>query len=205
MASTQLEVVRFWWVWLVIQLVVVSWDMSYVLLRPFSMNVWLWQPYSLYAQIDYVYGIHPLTKEFNPFCAAQSWMNVVENFFYAVGLYFYRFRGDQNLGYIIWFGTLVATFSKTVLYAVLEVMDNSINVKHNDWFRFIFMYVIPNNVWTVVPGFFIFFVFGPAIYAHLNGGKKAAKKVVTKKEAVVVEPKSPRASSRSPRGRRKQE
>jgi hypothetical protein len=110
-----LEVSRVWWGWLVIQLVVVSWDLSYVLLRPWSMSVWLWSPYKLYSQIDYVYGIHPLTKEFNPFCAAQSWLNVVENIFYAIGLYFYRFKGDQNLGYLIWFGTLVATFAKTVL------------------------------------------------------------------------------------------
>jgi hypothetical protein len=82
-------------------------------------------------------------------------------------------------------------------YAVLEVMDNSINVKHNDWFRFIVMYVVPNNAWTVVPGFFIFFVFGPAIYAELKGSKRVAKKEAAKVEA----PKSPRSSSRSPRRR----
>jgi hypothetical protein len=78
-------------------------------------------------------------------------------------------------------------------------MDNSINVKHNDWFTFIFMYLIPNNVWNVVPFLFIFFVFGPTIYRELsNKGKKPKAKA-------VPAPKSPRASSRSPRGRRKLE
>jgi len=116
-----LEVGLFWWIWLAVQLIVVSWDLSYVLLRPFSLTFFLWQPYKLYSTIDLVYGIHPITKHYNPFCAAQSWMNVAENVFYTLGLYFYRFRGQRNLGYVLWFGALVATFSKTVLYAVLEV------------------------------------------------------------------------------------
>lgn len=101
------------------------------------------------------------------------------------------------------FGVLVATFSKTVLYAVLEVMDGSINVAHNDWFTFIFLYVIPNNMWTVVPFVWIFFVFGPALLAQLSLAKepRAARKAAP----VVAAPKSPaRSASRSPR-RKKQE
>jgi hypothetical protein len=110
-----LEVPSLWWVWLAVQLIVVTWDLCFVLLRPWSLRIWLWSPYDLYSTIDLVYGIHPLTKEFNPFCWGQSAMNVVENVFYALGLFYYRFRGQRNLGYVLWFGALIATFSKTVL------------------------------------------------------------------------------------------
>ncbi len=94
-----------------------------------------------YATIDYVYrGVD------NAFGWGQSYMNVVENIGYLWALYQYRVKGNKKLGYIVWFGLLIATFSKTVLYALVEVGDSNKNVGHNPWGDFLFYYLFFNNV-----------------------------------------------------------
>ncbi len=204
-----LEPPRAWWLWLTVQLVVVTWDLCYILLRPRTLPggslAFLYVPYVLYSTIDLVYGVR--NGEFNAFGIGQSLMNIAENACYAYGLVQYR-RGKKNLAYVLWFGALVATFSKTVLYALVEVGDDNRNVSHNDWNTFIFLYVLPNNVWTIVPGFFVFFVFGPALVHALNSGKTRTVIVSLdddeedKKAAKSPRSKSPRAAStrsRSPR------
>ena len=171
-----LELPRFWWVWLTVQLVVVTWDLGYILLRPHTLPggalAFLYKPYVLYSTIDLVYGVR--NDEFNAFGIGQSLMNVLENLTYLFGLWQYRVRHNKNLALVVWFGALVATFSKTVLYSFVEIGDGNRNVSHNDWFRFIFLYIVPNNVWTVVPGIFIFAVFGPLLVRRLNNAKTAA-------------------------------
>lgn len=79
-----------------------------------------------YATVDYVYG--HIT---NAFGWGQTYMNVVENIGYAFALYQYRVKGNRKLGYLLWFGLLIATFAKTVLYALVEVGDGGKNVSHN--------------------------------------------------------------------------
>jgi hypothetical protein len=202
---------RFWWVWLTVQLVVVTWDLCYILLRPHTLPggalATIWKPYALYSTIDLVYGVR--NGEFNAFGYGQSLMNVVENVFYLIGLYLYRVRGNKNAAFVVWFGALVATFSKTVLYSMVEIGDGNRNVSHNDWYTFVFLYIMTNNVWTVIPGCLIFFVFGPRLIERLNNSKapRAPRAVVEEEEVdavVLVEEPPPsrrRGQSRSPRRR----
>jgi hypothetical protein len=202
---------RFWWVWLTVQLVVVTWDLCYILLRPHTLPggalAAFWSPYKLYSTIDLVYGVR--NNEYNAFGIGQSLMNVVENVFYLIGLYLYRVRGNKNAAFVVWFGALVATFSKTVLYSLVEIGDQNRNVSHNDWYTFIFLYIMTNNVWTVIPGSLIFFVFGPRLIQRLNHSKPppVPRAVVEEEEvdAVVLVEEPPtsrrRGQSRSPRRR----
>lgn len=101
---------RQWWAWLVVQLVVVTWDYCYVLLRPHSLPggslAPLFSPYVKYAQMDLVYGTY------HPFGIAQSWMNVAENLTYLAGLLLHQYYHDHNRAALVWFGALAATFSK---------------------------------------------------------------------------------------------
>ncbi len=203
--ASGLDVPRLWWVWLTAQLLVVTWDLGYILLRPRTLPggdlAFIYKPYVLYSTIDLVYGVRD--GEFNAFGIGQSLMNVLENVAYLIGLWLYRVRRDKNFAFVVWFGALVATFSKTVLYALVEIGDQNRNVSHNDWTTFFFLYILPNNVWTVVPGIFIFVVFGPQLVRHLNSIKsvRAVREEEEEVEAVVLVEEPPAKATSGRRGR----
>lgn len=67
--------------WLLISIPLVLWDTGYVFLRPYSMPGgplhFLWKPYGLYGQVDFMYG-WPEYRAGNGFVGAQSAINLVE-------------------------------------------------------------------------------------------------------------------------------
>ena len=135
--------------WIILSSFIVMWDIGFVLNRPRSLPGgdlhFIWQPYSKYITIDYVY--RDIDNEFG---IAQSWMNIVEVALLYVGLLLYRSaRAASLLSFLV---SLLFTFSKTVLYALVETAANNANVAHNDWNTFIFLYILPNYCWIVFPG-----------------------------------------------------
>ncbi|KAI5287888.1 hypothetical protein KEM54_005639 [Ascosphaera aggregata] len=67
--------------WLFISIPLVLWDTCYIYLRPYSMPGgplhFLWKPYGLYGEVDFMYG-WPEYRAGNGFPAAQSTLNVLE-------------------------------------------------------------------------------------------------------------------------------
>jgi hypothetical protein len=188
--------------WLWIQLIIVTNDLSYILFRPLTLEGgslrWMVPLHAMYEKIDMVYGTY------NAFGIGQSMMNVLENFVYLYALLQYR-AGRKNKAYFLWFSVLLCTFAKTFLYALVEVGDAGRGVSHNDWFTIVFLYIIPNNVWTVVPGYYVFFVFGPAILALLpdvhqsKSTKSAALEADVSSDTPVTRSRSRSARARSAR------
>ncbi|KZO92352.1 hypothetical protein CALVIDRAFT_308597 [Calocera viscosa TUFC12733] len=149
---------RLWMsLWFIISTALVFWDAGYCLLRPRSMEGgdlnWIWTPYNLYANIDYIYG-WPAFNAGEGFTSAQSLLNLVENFINLA--YLYSAHIDKSpVAPLIGFTGVVMTFSKTVLYWAQEYYCGYCKIGHNTAKDIIVLWVIPNGAWLLVPGIII--------------------------------------------------
>ncbi|KAH9039130.1 hypothetical protein EDB85DRAFT_2072564 [Lactarius pseudohatsudake] len=123
--------------WFLLSTPVVLWDAFYCLMRPRSMVGgdlhWIWEPYGLYQEIDYVYGIKAL-QENNGFTSAQAFLNLIEialNVFYVYLAHVAKYPAASLVG----FASATMTLSKTT------------------W---VVYYIIPNGFWIVVPTLIVF-------------------------------------------------
>jgi len=97
-------------------------------------------------------------------------------------IWFLRLRnkpGQENKALMIGYSVSLMTFSKTLLYWLQEyysgyaltseatLMDRYAEVGHNSLERLIFLWVIPNGAWIVVPGILVK-QFGAEIMQRLN-------------------------------------
>ncbi|KAF8259085.1 hypothetical protein EI94DRAFT_1752476, partial [Lactarius quietus] len=144
--------------WFLLTVPVILWDASYCLMRPRSMVGgdlhWIWKPYALYQEIDYVYGIKAL-QENSGFPSAQSFLNLIEtalNVFYVYLAHVAKYPAASLVG----FASATMTLSKTVLYAAQEYYCNFCATGHNDLKTLIVYYIIPNGFWIVVPSLIVF-------------------------------------------------
>ncbi|KAJ5042738.1 uncharacterized protein L3040_004135 [Drepanopeziza brunnea f. sp. 'multigermtubi'] len=143
----------------------------------------IWAPYELYGKIDYIYGWKAYNEK-NGFTAAQTLLNIVETAMYVYYLYilyaFGRpstaqgrgapkrssvgFLGEQRsvagpkgaAAVLLAFSAAVMTFSKTVLYWANEYYSGFDNIGHNSARDLIFLWVIPNGAWLVLPSYMIY-------------------------------------------------
>ncbi|KAK6331390.1 hypothetical protein TWF730_004472 [Orbilia blumenaviensis] len=182
---------RLFLLWLSISLPLVLWDFSYVMLRPHSMpgGKWHlpWKPYALYCEIDLVYGFkHYYDGEgFNP---AQSAMNFVEVLAYCYYLHLVRSGGkggmllgaDRVVGrtagkaVVVGLVACTATFWKTVIYWLVEVLGGYKHIAHNDLNTIFWFWVLPNGPWLVLPLYGIY-QFGTEVMDALAGDSAATK------------------------------
>lgn len=108
--------------WFLLSSFLVIWDTGYIFLRPRSMKGgdlhWIWAPYSLYMDIDYIYGL-PSWNTHDGFPAAQSFMNIIETLLNFVYLFLVHIQNSpQSIAVAPVVGLIAAimTLSKTVLY-----------------------------------------------------------------------------------------
>ncbi|KAL9545599.1 hypothetical protein MBANPS3_007067 [Mucor bainieri] len=163
--------------WTLVSSLVVIWDFGYCLLRPLSMEGgslnFLWKPYNLYAkenkklavhtqnpphtstsahhyQIDYFYGL-PAFNSQDGFTGAQE---TLLNFTY-LGL---LKSGHVNVGQanLVGFSAALMTLSKTVLYWLIEPFSGYQHIGHNSLKDLIFLWIIPNGLWIVVPAAIVY-------------------------------------------------
>ncbi|KAJ9136929.1 C6 transcription factor [Pleurostoma richardsiae] len=177
--------------WLAVSLPLVAWDTLYVLLRPHTMPGgalhWpLWVPYELYGTIDHVYGWKAWNAH-SGFTAAQGSLNALETAMYAAYWYLW-FAGGGGAGAVeaeggrkekkarravvgrraawavlIGFSAAVMTVSKTVLYWLNEYFSGFDNIGHNSAFDLVFLWIIPNGAWIVLPSYLIYQLGGEII------------------------------------------
>ncbi|KAK0510087.1 hypothetical protein JMJ35_007481 [Cladonia borealis] len=153
--------------WLLVSLPLVIWDTGYVLLRPHSMpGGWahapIWKPYELYGKVDYMYGWKAYNER-NGFTAAQGALNMVETVGYLGYLWVVWDYGEGEkravgggwggVACLVGFALCVMTVSKTVLYWLNEYYSGFENIGHNDPMSLIFLWLIPNGAWLVLPSY----------------------------------------------------
>ncbi|OBZ78318.1 hypothetical protein A0H81_02264 [Grifola frondosa] len=139
---------------------------------------WLWKPYALYQEVDYIYGLKAYEGG-DGFTNAQSLLNIVENFMNIAYLYLAHVVGTP-VAPLVGFASAVMTLSKTVLYWVQEYYCNGCSVGHNSLQVLVVYWIIPNGLWLVIPSFIIW-QFGKDIVASLRVAEKVAAKEVSGK------------------------
>jgi len=114
---------------------------------------WIWKPYGLYQEIDYVYGVKAL-QENNGFTSAQALMNLIEialNVFYVYLAHVVKYPAAPVVG----FASAVMTLWKTVLYGLQEYYCNFCSIGHNDLKTLVVYWVTPNGLWIVIPALIV--------------------------------------------------
>ncbi|KAI0060100.1 hypothetical protein BV25DRAFT_1993127 [Artomyces pyxidatus] len=163
--------------WFLLTAPVIIWDATYCFFRPRSMLGgdlhWIWKPYELYQEVDYVYGVRSYESG-DGFTNAQSFLNVVETGLNLLYLYLAHVTKLPSAS-VVGFASVVMTLSKTVLYWLQEYYCGGCSVGHND-FQTLFVYwIIPNGLWLVVPTYIIY-ALGKDIAASMNVAASVEKK-----------------------------
>ncbi|KDQ53945.1 hypothetical protein JAAARDRAFT_136371 [Jaapia argillacea MUCL 33604] len=143
--------------WFLLTTPVIMWDVGYCFMRPRSMFGgdlhWIWSPYAIYQNIDFVYGLKALESG-DGFTNAQSLLNVIETFMNLVYLYLLHVLGSP-VAPVVGFASATMTLSKTVLYWAQEYYCGYCAVGHNTLKDLIVYWIIPNGLWIVVPSFIV--------------------------------------------------
>ncbi|KAK7539088.1 hypothetical protein IWX49DRAFT_539652 [Phyllosticta citricarpa] len=180
--------------WLYISLPLVTWDASYVFLRPHSMpggslHAPVFSPYKIYCDVDYNYG-WPAWEDGRGFTAAQSLLNVAETLLYVAYLAIVLrapatgkspkarkvVQGSAaGKAVIIGFTAAVMTLSKTALYFANEYYGGWENIRHNDWPTLIASWIFPNIMWVIFPTYMTYY-FGTEIARGLEAATGSSSK-----------------------------
>lgn len=162
--------------WLIVDIFIILWDSSFVLLRPASLpggklgHFWTLPNgfgYATYIRADRMYG-----DVNNAWSWAQSIGNMLEISFqlYAILLAFRRCRSA-----VFWtFAVSLCTFFKTVLY-FLVCLANPAAVWTSDLSLWLSAFLLPNSFWLAIP-LAVLFSTGKTIVRSLNTGTKKEKK-----------------------------
>ncbi|KAF8577834.1 hypothetical protein K439DRAFT_1417836 [Ramaria rubella] len=167
--------------WFILTTPVILWDAGYCFMRPRSMAGgdlhWIWKPYELYQEVDYVYGVRALENN-EGFTNAQSLLNLVETALNLYYVYLANVVGSPSAP-VVGFASIVMTFSKTVLYWAQEYYCGLCSVGHNSWPDLILLWIVPNGLWLLVPALIIYKLggdIGTALRANARTTKRDAKK-----------------------------
>lgn len=163
--------------WFALSIPVIFWDAGYCLMRPRSMRGgdlhWIWSPYSLYQDVDYVYGI-PALERGDGFTNAQSVLNLVENFLNIWYLYLAHAQGSA-VAPLVGFASVIMTLSKTVLYLLVEYFCGQCSTGHNDLATLFWLWIVPNGLWILFPSACLYY-FGGTLANTLRRAEKGNKK-----------------------------
>lgn len=162
-------------VWLLISSILVTIDALFVILRPRTLPGGKWNylfpHYNIYIHVDKRYA--DLNDTFN---YGQSFMNLAEMCLNIIALIMYN-KGKVGLSVLVAFMVSTMTFSKTVFYFLVssELCGGQHFVNHNDWKSAVFLYIIPNGIWIVVP-FLSMVATGKIIVDCTGNGQTSGKK-----------------------------
>lgn len=183
--SARMAVKTHTWVtlWFVLTAPVIFWDVGYCFMRPRSMLGgdlhWIWKPYEIYQNIDFVYGVKAL-EENDGFTNAQSFLNIVETLMNLAYVYLAHVSGWSPAP-LIGFAAATMTLSKTVLYWAQEYYCGLCAIGHNNLSDIIIYWIIPNGLWIVVPSLIVMRL-GKDLAASLHVAERAATKTASGKQ-----------------------
>jgi len=169
--------------WFLITIPVIFWDSGYLFYRPRSFEGgdlhWIWEPYGLYQNVDYIYGLKAF-EENDGFPAAQALLNIVENLLNIAYLYMAHVS-KTPIATLVGFMSIVMTLSKTALYWLQEYFCGGCAVGHNNLKDLVILWMIPNGLWLVVPSL-ILWRLGKDIAESLQYVDKAATRAASGKK-----------------------
>ncbi|THV01053.1 hypothetical protein K435DRAFT_776233 [Dendrothele bispora CBS 962.96] len=158
--------------WFLLSSAITFWDAGYCLMRPRSMEGgdlhWLWKPYTLYGQMDYVYSVESYEKG-EGFASAGAVMAVVENLTAYTYLYLVHVA-NSDLAPLIGYSAAIMTMAKTVVHVGQELFCGLCGIGHNDVSTMISYWVLPKALWFTV-SWLIMFSLGKDIYSSLRNSK----------------------------------
>ncbi|GFN83941.1 emopamil-binding protein [Plakobranchus ocellatus] len=137
-------------IWFLLTAVICTWDASFIVFRPHSLPgrsmAWLWFAYKYYITVDQRY-----LDTSDAYVYAQSLLNYAEALINIVTIimHFYQSRHTVATAFMV----SVMTMWKTVLYFLMftDLCTGSQYRQGNTLLEEIFLMVIPNFVWIVVP------------------------------------------------------
>jgi len=169
--------------WFLLTVPVIAWDVGYCMMRPRSMKGgdlhWIWKPYGIYQEIDYIYGM-PSFLSGNGFTNAQSLLNIIETLLNITYVYLAHIA-QWPPAPIIGFGATLMTLSKTLLYWAQEYYCGYCSIGHNNLWDVVLLWMVPNGVWIVVPTFVVL-QFGKDLAESLNFAARESRKISTNKK-----------------------
>ncbi|KAH9829852.1 uncharacterized protein C8Q71DRAFT_717698 [Rhodofomes roseus] len=169
--------------WFAISIPIIFWDAGYCFMRPRSMEGgdlhWIWKPYALYQKVDHIYGVKAL-EEGDGFTNAQSLLNIVENFMNIAYLYLAHVKGTPAAS-LLGFASAIMTLSKTALYFLQEHYCGYCSIGHNTVHDLIFLWIIPNGFWLLLPTIIIW-QFAKDITSALHVAERVSKKEASGKK-----------------------
>jgi hypothetical protein len=141
--------------WLAVSSPVVVWDALFVLLRPESMpgQKWsmFWPMYEHYLAVDSTYA--DIT---NTHVEAICVLSLMEVGLVLIALWHHA-RSRVVLAHVMVLVVTTLTGAKTLLFFVSEWMGGW-HVGQAPWLQRWGLYILPNVLWVVVPGFIAWFV-----------------------------------------------
>ena len=137
--------------WMGISTLVVIWDALFILVRPASFPGgelgFFWDfAYGLYMEVDRAYA-----DQSNTYLHALASMSLFEACIVAWGLYAHKMNKNREAHLLV----LVAaslTCAKTMLFVLVEACSGWHSIGHNELMPLLFIWIIPNGLWIVVPG-----------------------------------------------------
>lgn len=165
-------------VWFWVQLVVISFDCAFILLRPLSFPEgklgFMFPAIHAYMAVDSDYA-----DVKNPLGWAVSTMCLVENAILAIAMFVLHPSEQRQTPQQLALPqrsdlvALIATsmqFGKSILKWIIDIYAGFAHVSHSPLSTVVQMYVIPNAIWLVGP-LFVFAFFGRKILAAGKGAK----------------------------------
>lgn len=152
-------------IWLIFSMLIVFWDVLFVLLRPASFPGGalqsFWLPYAQYIKIDTSYADMD-----DNFVIAQALMSLAEICIGFIALYF-SYKGKNSAAILFAFSALLLTGTKTILIFLVEMVANFKHIQHNPMTDLFLFYILPNSLWIIIP-FCAVFLLGQQLIAQLN-------------------------------------
>nr|POF17381.1 hypothetical protein CFP56_65248 [Quercus suber] len=75
---------------------------------------------------------------------------------------------------LLGYSVISLTFFKTIMYMLIEVCSGFDNIGHNSWSRLVFLYLIPNGAWILVPGYLMYVLGQEILQEGVEGGRRGS-------------------------------
>jgi len=168
-------------IWFWTQLIVLTFDQSFVLLRPHSFPDgvlgFLYPAFQKYMEIDTVYADMTISYGY-----AQSCMGVLENILLSIAMFVLHPREqathtDKRLARpsdLLALCVASTQFGKSLFYWGNDMFDGFSHVAHNDTATLIKFYILPNLIWFIGP-LFVFYHLGRKIVYTMQVAQQTQK------------------------------
>lgn len=146
--------------WLLMDGIIRLYDGLFGVLRPVSMEMWVFKPYLIYCQADFTY-----CDLKNAWMWTESYMDLWEITLGTTALWLASRQGQAQASRLLALVCTVMTCHKTCMYLLMEPMSDYASTGHNDFLNFWFIWFAPNAIWVVVPAYCVYLLWSELLTA----------------------------------------